>query len=92
MTHFEQQQRKVAEREARISIEEMRQLLYGDPVKGTGGIAHLVHTIGETLYGSEKVEVGLVKDVANIKRLITMGAGAIIGAQVVIQVVVFLLK
>lgn len=67
-------------------IENMRKLLYGDPATGKGGLAHVVDTMGTTLYGSERVPGGLVNDVAQIKKLVYMGAGAVTILQVGIQI------
>ncbi len=65
----------------------MRKLLYGDPATGKGGLAHVVETIGTTLYGSERIPGGLVSDVSQIKKMLYMAAGAITILQLVIQII-----
>lgn len=67
-------------------IENMRKLLYGDPTTGKGGLAHVVETIGTTLYGSERIPGGLVNDVAQIKKMLYMAIGAVTIVQFGIQI------
>jgi hypothetical protein len=78
--------------EQRRSIEDIRRLLYGDPATGKGGIAHMVEDMGEAIYGGDRVEKGLIEEVSDIRRLIFISTGFIIGAQVAVQAILFILK
>jgi hypothetical protein len=89
---FDKNNRQNTCQEHRRSIEDMRRLLYGDPATGKGGIAHMVQDMGEAIYGGDKVEKGLIEEVGDIRRLILIATGFIIGAQMAIQAVFFVLK
>jgi hypothetical protein len=89
---FDKNNRQNTCQEHRRSIEDMRRLLYGDPTTGKGGIAHLVEDMGEAIYGGDRVEKGLIEEVSDIRRLIFISTGFIIGAQVAVQAILFILK
>lgn len=70
----------------------MKRILYGDPATGRGGLAHIVETMADTIYGSPKNPNGLVQDVSSIKNTIKIATGGIIVAQFAIQILLHFWK
>lgn len=47
-------------------VADMRLLLYGSPQTAQGGLAHLVNTLGTSMYGNDRVK-GIMEEVTSIK-------------------------
>lgn len=73
--------------ECQRDIADMKKLLYGDPATGKGGLAHVVDTMGSTIYGTEKSPGGIVSDVNMLKKYFLMACGGFAVLQVVVQIV-----
>lgn len=72
--------------ECQRDIADMKKLLYGDPATGRGGLAHVVDTMGTTLYGTDKIPGGVVADVSTLKKYFWMAIGAVTAIQVVVEI------
>jgi len=71
--------------ECKKEIADLKKLIYGDTSTGKGGMAHVVENLGETVWGGKINPIGLVGDVASIKKFLWGFGGAMIAAQVALQ-------
>lgn len=71
--------------ELRTELKDIKLLLYGDPKKPEGGIAHSVLRMGEDIYGTEHSD-GLICEVKFLIKLVWIGAGIVTTLQFGLQV------
>lgn len=74
-------------RDMQQELRDIRKLLHGDPSSASGGLAHSVLTIGETLFGRDgSGKSGLVADNEQYKKIVWSISGATVVLQILLQV------